>query len=73
MRDALERLAAGAAGGNCSIVSAWATPDGLALGNDIFQRHNIGLERLIVGVNRGFTSARALRAGLAVAAQSRMG
>ncbi len=70
VRDALEAMAFSAVGGSCRILTAWLTPDGLSLANDLLQRNRVSLKEIVVGINRGGTSARDLRAARAVLAQS---
>jgi HKD family nuclease len=70
IRDVLEQLAVGAGGGTCRIWTAWMTPDGISLANDLLVRNAVVLTEILVGINRSGTSARAMRTALDVLAQS---
>lgn len=70
VRSAIEQLATATSGGTCRICSAWMTPDGLSLANDLLVRNDVNLKEILVGINRGGTSARALRVALAILAQT---
>ncbi len=70
VRSSLEEVAGAASGGTCRIFSAWMSADGLSIANDLLMRNNVALKEILVGINRGGTSGRALRVALAILAQT---
>jgi HKD family nuclease len=68
-RAILAKWAAANPGATLSAISAWTSTSGLELLFDIAQTYNVRPFRLLVGINKGGTSAQALRAAMAVFAE----